>query len=134
MNALTHDIITITNDGPLIERTNYWRTQSCRTGHAFISWNADTARLLLPVTLERCLSDMAMAKYVIISQGPAYVSGRDRVEILFEDLSGEPFALVIGSDQTGRMPTESMLENFALTVWTKDGLQQRHSATFRRAN
>ena len=132
MNTATHDIICITDAGPLIAHTNFWRTQTCREGHAFLCWNAGTARLLLPGALEKCLPDMAAAKYVIISQSRPNTSGKITLEILFQDLSGAPFVLVIGTEQAREIPT--MLENFALTVWTEEGLQQFHLARFRRAN
>lgn len=73
-------------------------------------------------------------KHVIISLCSATTSRREVLEIIFEDLSGVPLTLVIGTDQAGGIPTESTLENFPLTVWTKEGLEQSHSAEFRRAN
>ena len=77
---------------------------------------------------------MAAAKHVIISLCSATNSRNEVLEIIFEDLSGMPLTLVIGTDQAGGIPAESTLESFPLTVWTKEGLEQSHSAEFRRAN
>ncbi len=136
MNALTqHGMITIGNDGPLIKHTNYWPSPYFHSGYAFLTWNAGTARLLLPDTLKPGLRDMATAKHVVISHGAlVHAGGRYALEILFEDYSTEPYVLTVEADLTSGLPSVAVLENFTLAVWTRGGLKQRHPAKFRQAN
>jgi hypothetical protein len=134
MNALNeHGLILIANDGPLIKHTNYWQSEYFHSGYAILDWNAGTARLLLPDTMKPGLRDMATAKHVIISQGAMIqAGGREGIEILFEDLSDEPFTLTMSIEQVLRVPNEAVRENFPLAIWTRGGLKQRHPAKFRR--
>ena len=134
MNALTqHGFITIANDGPLIKHTNYWQSQPFHSGYAMLSWNAGTARLLVPDALKPGLREMATAKYAIISIGPMIqAGGRDGLEILFEDFSDQPYALTMCIEQAVQVPNEAVMDNFTLSIWTRGGLKQRHPAKFRR--
>lgn len=130
-----HGLITIANDGPLIKHTNYWDSPYSHSGYAFLTWNAGTARLLLPDALKPGLRDMAAAKCVVISRGPlGDAGGRDAFEILFEDFSDAPYALTMSFEQTDGVPLEAALEGFTLTVWTRGGLKQRYPAKFRLVN
>ncbi|MDD2162542.1 hypothetical protein N1078_18440 [Pseudomonas sp. MIL19] len=136
MNTLTQQgVITIANDGPLISETNYWATQYSHSGYAYLTWNSGTARLLVPENLKPALRDMSTAKHVIISRGPHVISGgRDAIEILFEDFSDAPYSLMLGIEQTDRMPSERIIKDFPLTIWTREGLKQSHRGKFRQVN
>jgi hypothetical protein len=134
MNELTqHGIITFANEGPLIKHTNYWQSQPFHSGYAMLSWNAGTARLLVPDALKPQLREMATAKHVIISLGPmAQARGRAGLEILFEDFGDQPFTLTMSIEQAIQVPNEAVRQNFPLTIWTRGGLKQRHPAKLRR--
>ncbi len=127
------DLIVIGNDGPLIKTTNYWGSPYALSGYAYLTWNAGTARLLLPDSIKYTLRDMATAKFVIISCGPSINDGgRAGLEVMFEDYSDTPFVLNMCIEQASHVPLEHNLEKFTLAVWTRGGLKQRHSAKFRR--
>lgn len=77
-------MIEIRNDGPLIESTNYWATDLAAKGMFYISWNAKTARLLVPPSQAPAIPEMETAEYVIITRGPwADAGGRMAWELLF---------------------------------------------------
>jgi hypothetical protein len=52
------DKIEISNDGPAITRTSYWRTPHARRGLLYLSINAATLRLLVPPKIEQLLRDL----------------------------------------------------------------------------
>lgn len=91
----------IVSDGPLIARTTYWDCELAANGLLYLSWNARTARLLVPDDQRGMLNEMATGREVIISRGPwQTIGGRDALELLFEDDSDSPFCLHIGVEQT----------------------------------
>lgn len=134
MDALTqHGMLTFANDGPLLKHTNYWDSEYFHSGYALLSWNAGTARLLLPDLLKPELREMKTAKQVIISRGPMlHAGGRDGLEILFDDYSDTPYALSMSIEQAILVPAEERRQDFRLTIWTRGGFKQSHSAQFRR--
>jgi hypothetical protein len=50
---MTNELITITNNGPEIEKTNYFDTNCAKEGKLYLSWNAGAARLLIPECSDR---------------------------------------------------------------------------------
>lgn len=131
---MQHGVITISNYHQLISATNYWDSSYASSGFAYLTWNAGAARLLVPDNLKKGLRDMATAKHVIISRGPLKPWGRDAIEVLFEDFSDAPYSLTMCIEQADRMPSERILKDFPLTVWTREGLTQSHRGKFRQVN
>lgn len=126
---IEENIIKISNDGPLIKSTNYWNTPYFREGFAFLTCNAGTARILLPDLLKSSLREMKTADYVIMSRGLA--SGVDAIEIMFEDHSDAPYCLVLGVMQTHQVCSDTNIENFPVTVWTRGGIKLRLPGKYR---
>lgn len=128
-------ILTVKNAGAALEQTNFWETAQARAGFCYLSWNAGTARLLVPDACVKYLDEMRSAKIVIVSRGPWPAKARtEALEILFDDLSETPFALHMGEEQTdGRYPAEEEWPfERPFTVWTRGGLQLTFEGRFRR--
>jgi hypothetical protein len=99
-------MLVISNNGREIASTNYWQSEYARRGILYLSVNSGAFRLLLPKILEIALSDMKTAREAIISRGPWPDKNRaDAIEVLFEDGSDKPFALLFGTEQIDRMPS-----------------------------
>lgn len=114
--------LSIQNDGPRIVSTVYWETVLARDGEVFLSFVADTFRLLLPVSLESKLRDMRKASTVIVSYGTWPIARRHiGYEMWFDDGSDHPFALHFGTEQIGQgpHPRNDGRSDLTCTVWTK---------------
>lgn len=113
-------MIEIGNIGEKIVSTNYFESEMAAQGLFFLSWNAGTARLLVPKSREDMLHEMH-PEYVIISRGSWTDQGRDGIEILFEDRTDSPFCLHLSLDQTDRtLPETDQGGGFSLVVYTDD--------------
>ena len=125
----------IRNDGPLIESTNYWATDLAAKGMFYISWNAKTARLLVPPSQAPAIPEMETAEYVIITRGPwADAGGRMAWELLFEDNSDTPYALHILAEQSDRqVPPSDMGRHILFSAWGPDRLLFKRPARLRSA-
>ena len=128
------DIFAIGIRGPEIAGTDYWDSNLANLGMFFLSWNAGTARLLVPDCQIHQIKKMNTGKYVVISYGPWKKYGQDynSFELMFEDHSESPFSTILGSAQTDQMPTEP--ENrtgFSVTVWSRTGVQLKLPGLFR---
>jgi hypothetical protein len=128
-------VIKIINDGPALVSTDYWRTEHCARGFAYLSINAGAARLMLPPALHSALADMRSAREVIISRGqlqPPGGRGQDALELMFEDDSDAPFALHMLMSQCDRtLPANDQGGGFDLVVSTEAGEQLRLPARYR---
>ena len=92
-------VITLTNAGPDIEKTNYWSTKQAKDGIIYFSVNAGCIRALVPESKKKILQEMKTGKKVILSRGPFPSQGReDAFEILFDDYSDDPFVIYTGVD------------------------------------
>lgn len=122
--------INIGNNGQEITETNYWQTSFARDGLFFLSWNAGAARLLIPKSVEDCISEMNGASYVVVSSGTW--KGSDAVEILFEDDSDMPFSIHIKQEFVDRIiPPSSNGNSFVFTVWTESGKKKTFEGKYR---
>lgn len=127
-------MFSIKNDGPEISHTDYWTSEPASKGYAYLTWNSGAARLLLPATLVGAISDMLMAKVVIISRGPWQTPAglQTGIEILFEDYSDEPYCITLLELQTDRcMPGDNQGEEFPFAIWTVEGKVMTLPAKFR---
>ncbi len=128
-------MIEIHNDGSMIVSTNYWSREHARKGHFFLSWNAGTARLLVPPMQEPALADMRTAEYVIITRGPwPQAGGRMGWELLFEDHSQSPYAVHLLAEQSDRaIPPADIGRHLKFSAWTEAGLALELPARLRAA-
>lgn len=123
------------NDGPAIASTNYWNSEYARNGLCFLTWNAGTARLLIPNALKSTLREMQGADYVVVSRGRSHLRpGQDALEILFEDGSNAPFAVTLDLLQTDCLfEQDTHGARFTLAVWTHQGRKLCFPARYRIA-
>src|SRR5438034_971361 len=113
-------LIQISNNGKELKYTNYWDMDHAKQGFFYLSWNAGAARLLVPASQESQIEEMSSAKYVIISKGK--LSGKDALELMFEDDSDAPFCLYLDQAQTDRnLPAKDQGSGFDFCVWTQEG-------------
>ena len=129
-------MITIGNDGPRIASTNYFDSEHAQKGFYFLSWNASTARILVPDSRRPDIAQMRSAKEIIISRGPwIEQGGRDAIELLFEDHTDSPFMLLLTMEQCDRtLPDTDQGRGKPATIWTREGLQLTLPAAYRRVN
>jgi hypothetical protein len=124
------DFLTISNNGPEIISTNFYDSPMAKKGFAYLSWNAGTARLLLPgfltgdirgkgnLLLETTLNEIKAVSKVEISQDDRFIT------LLFEDNTDHPFHLFLSLKQTDRSLTKAISgEERPFTVWTRTGKQ-----------
>lgn len=123
----------IESRGQAIFRTDYWQSPQALTGHFFLSWNAGAGRLLVPASVKSEISEMRGTKCVIVSRGPwAQHSGRDAIELLFEDGSDNPYSILLVAEQTDRLlPDREQGGGFVITVWTSGGEKLRFPGKYR---
>ena len=113
-------VITLTNNGPDIEKTNYWSTRQAKDGIIYFSVNAGCIRALVPESKKNIIQEMKTGKKVIISRGPFPSQGReDAFEILFDDYSNDPFVIFTGVDQWDLAPEQD--DRWTFTAWTTHG-------------
>ena len=62
--------LIIINDGPDITVTTFWQTNHAQSGKFYLSYSAETFRLLVPQQHERELRHMRTAHTCVISRGP----------------------------------------------------------------
>jgi hypothetical protein len=123
-------VITISNDGQRILKTNYWDTEHAAAGFFYLSWNAGAGRLLIPDSQKSVISEFKKTVYVIVSRGK--LNGRDALELLFEDHSDEPYCIHIVSEQCDRLiPDHEQGGGFVIAVWTQSGLKCRYPGKYR---
>ena len=135
-DAATNKYLMISNNGKLIESTNYWTSDYARNGKCYFSVNAGCVRLLLPGPSFFPSDDdvLAATEYVIISRG-AFL-GRDGYEVLFEDNSATPYVIHTLANQWDRaIPVaESGRTDVGFDVYTNGHLVQEITARFRSVN
>ena len=95
--------IMISNDGRLIESTNYWSSIYAKNGKVYFSVNAGCIRLLLPDTTPPFIGDDVLdgTRYIIVTRGMIW--GKDAYEVLFEDGSDNPFVINTLANQWDRL-------------------------------
>lgn len=112
-------IITISNHGPLIAATNYWESAIEAAGKVFVSANAGAIRILIPREHRAVIEDMRAARHCVLSRGPWPEMGlADAVEIMFDDGSGEPFALHLSPESFDLIPAAPEAgREWVVTAW-----------------
>ena len=127
-------MITIRNNGPHIEETNYFDSEMAEDGLLYLSWNAGAARLLVPDVQAIYIPEMLAVSEVVLSRGSWPIRGKkDALEILFDDDSISPLALHLSEQQWSWMLKDSDSgKSFPFSVWSRKGLAGKHIGHFRR--
>ena len=101
LSGIGNDTIYVSNNGQMVDATNYWASSLAQNDKVFFSVNQRCVRLLLPAV--EFLDDGVYAKtrYVIISRG--IIQDMDAYEVLFEDGSSSPFAIHTVATQWDRL-------------------------------
>jgi hypothetical protein len=101
-------VLEIVNNGGLIASSNYWDTAFSQTGGMFLSFNARTARLLVPAAHVAALkTELRGARRVQLDMGPCPI-GDPRFppwayRLIFDDRSDCPFFILVGPGQFDRV-------------------------------
>lgn len=118
------DILSITNHGPLVTASNFWRTEAAQHGKLYLSVNAGAFRLLVPLSQRRAISDMRpSAKHVVISILAGAAEGKTSpegyaVEWMVEDGSDSPWSCHLSLGQLDRLPgPDDVGKQWLATVW-----------------
>ena len=118
------NLLTIVNDEQSIKKTNYFETEFEKFGFPFLSWNANSARLLLPTRLEVILTITKAAKEVIVVPRLSHKS-EYLYEIIFEYYYDNPFSIEIPMHWSDRLIQSSDAtepnNHFTFTIWTRAG-------------
>lgn len=127
-------MLTIKNNGPEIEETNYFTSEYAYRGIVYLSINSGAFRLLVPESAEHYLVEMRTGKEVIVSRGPWPEKGKtEAIELVFEDHSSTPFSLHFGSEQIDRLPDDSDRgKEFVFSVWTMTGKKLELPGKYRK--
>lgn len=114
------NVLVVANHGPLITSTNFWDLPAAKAGKVLVSVNAGAFRVLVPRSAESAIPDMLTAKECLVSRGPwPAMRLADAFEILFDDRSGNPFALHLAPESFDRIPAdEDVAIPWVLTAWT----------------
>jgi len=92
-------MFTVANDGPNIKFTNYWQSEHAAAGLCYLSANAGSIRLLVPVSAEGYLPEMRTGKSASIE--PSLHDPRC-IDVVFEDGTDSPFSLAVDKRQIDR--------------------------------
>ena len=114
-------LLTISNHGPLITATNYWRTDAATAGNLYLSINAGAFRLLVPPLMETIIPDLATGREAIISRGPWPAKRQAAyIEILLDDGTPNPWSCHLDTRSIDRLPLdEDAAKEWVFTVWTR---------------
>lgn len=97
-------MIDISNDGPAITRTSYWRTPNARAGLLFLSINAATIRVLVPPAVAHVLRDLPPAGRAVTLTRNTW-EGRASYVLQWDepaDTGLEPYSIDIDQQQCDR--------------------------------
>lgn len=111
-------VLIITNNDREIESSNYWDGEYAQHGYVFGSINAGALRLLVPDSLVNIIDEMKTAKKVVFYSGK--YQGKEAFQLLFDDMTEEPFILIIDKEQVDRiLPRSENNREFVFSVWTR---------------
>ncbi len=114
-------MIKIENRGPAIVSTNFWETDLAKGGKLFCSCNAGCIRILLPANLKNLIAECRSASYVILSRGAWPAENLpEAVELLFEDESDKPMALMLSPESFDLLPArppQPRGRGWNLSIW-----------------
>ncbi|HNC11718.1 MAG TPA: hypothetical protein PLF59_08095 [Cyclobacteriaceae bacterium] len=118
------ELIQIANDGFMIKKTNYWESKYAQKGLFYLSWNAGSARLLIPKIHEYIIKEILTARYVNISFIKLQeFENRRFFDLFFEDNSTQPFCIQISQEMSDRIIQKSDQGKCYFHAFTEKGLQ-----------
>lgn len=127
-------VITVGNDGPRLVSTNYYDTPRAQQGFLYATWNAGAMRLLVPDNQAHVLPEMESAKNVVVTKGHHFAYGLELFEILFDDGTDEPFAVLLDPHNSDRqVGQESHGKPLDVHVYTREGCAGTWPGRFRLA-
>ena len=99
-------VLAVHNDGPAITKTNYWQTAYNHCAKFFVSLNGPTFRVLVPdAAIDEMREGVAGATHVVVTRGPWRDTGLpDAIEIMFDDGTDNPFALMVTPEACDFLP------------------------------
>lgn len=104
---------TFKNDGPTLQLTNYFDSPEAAKGELYITTNAGCLRLLVPSSQRSLLHDMRCKKAYV-----SFLKNPDRIEIMFDDESANPFRIVLAIQQCDVMVKPGL---YTLSVYVRLG-------------
>lgn len=110
--------IHVSNAGAEITGTNYFESERARSGWFYVSWNASTARILIPDCCHEIVNEMRTGRICVISSG--IFEGRDALELMFDDDSDAPYALHTSMGHVDRKVRDDNTD-FKVAAWTRQG-------------
>jgi hypothetical protein len=132
----TEAILLEQDDGSNILSTNYWETETERSGVVLVYPRQGVLRLLMPRRYwGEELKAMQLADCVVLSRGPWPAGGTDdAVEFLFEDFSSNPFVMIlaresfVGSGLPDEYPSGLRGSRWRVALWTLAGGKPEEAA------
>lgn len=123
----------IENKGKHIISTDYFDTVAAKKGCYYLSFLSNAARLLVPRSV-LAISDITdQVSEVIITYGfwkEAHVFG---FEMLFEDMTANPFAMYIQNNMSNKDgKTIPNIEHLPFYIYSEDGIYKEFSGRFRK--
>lgn len=110
---------TFENDGPILQRTNYFDSPDAKKGEFYLTTNAGCLRLLVPDSQKMLLPNMRCKKVYV-----SFLKSPDRIEIMFDDESANPFRLVLAVQQCD-VAVEAGL--YTCSVYVREGEKRQHA-------
>jgi hypothetical protein len=83
-------------------KTTYYRTEMCAKGFYYLVHNNGKYFLFLPKYDEKVIQEMKTGKHVVITRG-SHEGVKDCFEIVFDDGSENPFAILLRDEQFSRI-------------------------------
>ena len=112
-------IHTFENDGPILQRTNYFDSKDAAKGEFYLTTNAGCLRLLVPDSQKELLPDMRCKKVHV-----SFLKSPDRIEIMFDDESANPFRLVLAIQQCDGVVEAGL---YTFSVYVREGEKRQHA-------
>jgi hypothetical protein len=92
-------------DGPRILASSFWDSRQAQAGYYHLWPNAGAIRLLVPNERLDDVQSMQAAELVVVSRGPWPARNlAEALELMFDDQSKKPFALLLLPGQCEEMP------------------------------
>lgn len=127
-------VLSIINDGQRVLETNYFDMPQAQQGFLYATWNAGALRLLVPDNQVHVLPDMQSARNIVVTKGHHFAYGLELFEILFDDGTDEPFAVLLDPHNSDRqVGQESHGKTLDVHVYTRGGCAGIWPGRFRQA-
>lgn len=116
-------IHTFENEGPILQRTNYFDSEDAAKGEFYLTTNAGCLRLLVPDSQKELIPEMRCKKVHV-----SFLKSPDRVEIMFDDESANPFRLVLAIQQCDGIAEAGL---YTFSIYIREGEKRQHACEVR---